>query len=136
LNFENACVSIAQQIIGSRMVPQAILGLQRGGLMMAVRLSHLLTVPMTDSLRECVSPCLIVDDIADTGFALQRIVGTKSPTDEDYDGLLPKVACFGTRIATWHRREGTAVEPDYYYADAEDYNIVYPWELPTIRRIL
>jgi len=92
-----------------------IYGIPRGGLVLAVTLSHSLMLPLKDS----VSPrALVVDDICDTGATLQPYV----------DNI----------TATIHYKPGAAVRPTVFYALKREAWVVYPWEdlwescLPTI----
>lgn len=62
--FDDACKQIAQR------VPKTITkiyGISRGGLIPAVRLSHLLRIPFADVIDKHT---LVIDDISDTGKTL------------------------------------------------------------------
>ncbi len=62
---------LAQQIIKSGRQIKYIFGLQRGGLIPAVLLSHKLGIPMTQNPN---SPnILIVDDICDSGETFKKL---------------------------------------------------------------
>jgi len=88
----------------------AIKGLQRGGLIPAVMLSHLLDIPMIDS-KIVSSSVLIVDDICDTGETLAPYKQTKNP------------------IATIHYKASALVEPNFWWGLVdENVWLVYPWE--------
>jgi len=88
----------------------AIKGLQRGGLIPAVMLSHLLDIPMIE--REIVSSSvLIVDDICDTGNTLTPYRQLNNP------------------IATIHYKTSALLEPNFWFKLASQNEwIVYPWE--------
>lgn len=86
-----------------------IYGIPRGGLTLAVALSHRLGVPM---LAAPCKNCIVVDDIADTGITLQHF------EDCNYATL------------TWcYKPDVSKVRPNYYYLTcAENEWIVFPWE--------
>jgi len=88
----------------------AIKGLQRGGLIPAVMLSHLLDIPMIE--REIVSSSvLIVDDICDTGNTLTPYRQLNNP------------------IVTIHYKISALLEPNFWFKLAPQNEwIVYPWE--------
>ena len=85
-----------------------VYGIPRGGLCLAVMLSHYTKIPLL--LAPCPN-CLIIDDIADTGLT-----------------LLHYKEC-GYYIATMFYHEQSKVVPDFWYKVKNDEWIVYPWEL-------
>jgi hypoxanthine phosphoribosyltransferase len=93
----------------------AVYGLPRGGLPIAVSLSHQLNLPLLMSYddRKVVTDkqILIVDDIADTGKTLNHY------KDEERN-----------IIVTLHFHEESTVRPDFYCEEKGDKWIVYPWE--------
>lgn len=93
----------------------AVYGLPRGGLPIAVSLSHKLGVPllMTYDDRKVVTDkqILVVDDIADTGKTLS--------TYKDGEKNI---------ICTLHYHKQSIVKPNFYCDDKNDDWIVYPWE--------
>ena len=84
-----------------------IYGLPRGGLTLAVCLSHRLKLPL---LLHSTKKTLVVDDISDTGNALKNI-NHKT-------------------IATLHNTNWTITPPDIFckYKLSKDNWIIYPWE--------
>ena len=92
----------------------AIYGLPRGGLPIAVSLSHRLELPILMNYydRKVVTnkKILVVDDIADTGQTL-----------EDFDNE-------HNIICTFHYHKQSLVKPNYYVEEKGDDWIVYPWE--------
>ena len=93
---------------------QAVYGIPRGGLPMAVSLSHILGVPMILDYKTEYPPTgdlLVVDDIADTGNTLK-----------DFRKEERNVIC------TFHHHEQSIVRPDFYCEEKGDKWIVYPWE--------
>ena len=92
----------------------AVYGLPRGGLPIAVELSHRLNLPLLMNYydRKVVTDkkVLVVDDIADTGHTLK-----------DFDNE-------NNVICTLHYHQQSIIEPDYYVEEKGDRWIVYPWE--------
>jgi hypoxanthine phosphoribosyltransferase len=86
-----------------------IYGFPRGGLCLAVALSHHLQLPL---LHEIEPGCLVVDDIYETGRT-----------------LTPASQCAGVRCVVWISK----VQPTWFSAveviDSPDW-IIFPWEDP------
>ena len=97
-----------------------VYGLPRGGLVLAVMLSHKLGVPM---LMSPCSNCLIVDDICDTGESLIHYVKNSCGTADGY-------FLNGYQIATMYYKDNRlGIKPDIYkYLKGNDW-IVFPWEV-------
>lgn len=95
-----------------------VYGLPRGGLVLAVMLSHRLGVPM---LMSPAPGCLIVDDICDSGESLLHYVKNTS-------GLPLEMKAY--RVATMYYRDNwLAIKPDIYLKLKGDKWIVFPWEM-------
>ena len=92
----------------------AVYGLPRGGLPIAVSLSHSLELPLLMDYydRKVVTDkkILVVDDIADTGKTLRDF---QNPHNI---------------ICTLHYHDMSIVRPDFYCENKCDKWIVYPWE--------
>ena len=92
----------------------AIYGLPRGGLPIAVSLSHSLGLPLLMNYydRKVVTrkKILVVDDIADTGHTLK-----------DFDSP-------HNIICTMHYHQDSITRPDFFCSEKGDDWIVYPWE--------
>lgn len=88
-----------------------VYGLPRGGLVIAVMLSHKLKIPLL--LAPCKN-CLIVDDIADTGISLQHYDIDKN--EKQY------------YITTMYYHRQSKVVPDFYVYEKTDSWIKFPWE--------
>jgi len=101
---------LANKIKESEIKFSSLFGVPRGGLVVAVYLSHLLDIPVT--IHSIDDETLIVDDISDTGKTLS---GFKH---ENY-------------IATLHYKKGSIVEPAFWVRKKKDKWIVYPWEIKT-----
>jgi hypoxanthine phosphoribosyltransferase len=109
-DISNAVNQLALNIKSSNIEISAIKGLQRGGLIPAVMLSHLLDIPMTNN-EVVSSDVLIVDDICDTGNTLKEYRQLNHP------------------IATIHYKPSALVEPNFWCILANEGEwIVYPWE--------
>ena len=107
---EDAVTSIAHQIKTKGIKIGYIKGIQRGGLIPAVLLSHKLNIPMVSN-GVLDNSLLIVDDICDSGQTLADI---------------KKYKCY---TATIHHKQTAITQPDFYYSLAsQDKWIVYPWE--------
>lgn len=112
--------------------PNAIVGLNRGGLQIAVMLSHYFDVPcipIKASLRDHESwdtgipagKYLVIDDICDEGWTLAGLKG-------DYDAE----ENIEVKYAVLHHNTPASFQPDYW-AEEIDKSInpcwiVYPWE--------
>ena len=92
----------------------AVYGLPRGGLPIAVSLSHSLGLPLLMDYydRKIVTDkkILVVDDIADTGHTLK-----------DFDNE-------HNVICTFHYHKQSLVVPELFLEEKTDEWIVYPWE--------
>lgn len=109
-DIENGVTSIANQIKAKKLKIEFIKGVQRGGLIPAVLLSHKLNIPMISN-GILGSNVLVVDDICDSGETLADIKNYKCYT------------------ATIHHKQSAIVIPDFHYSLVpDDIWIVYPWE--------
>jgi hypoxanthine phosphoribosyltransferase len=124
-----------------------IVGIARGGLIPAVRMSHILdnilmrvmdvkfytdveqhtefpeiTVPLTEPIEG--KNVLIVDDVADTGKTLKVV-------RED----IQKKGARDVRIAVIAKKPQSIVDPDYYIFQTDGW-IVFPWEkMPVCKKV-
>lgn len=111
--FDVAVESLYQQIIIDMADYDSIYGIERGGLILAVCLSHKLRIPLVREIRENT---LVVDDINDTGKTLMIL-------SNYINGAI-------SAVATIHLKAQTEFNSDYIYRLVEDDSwIVYPWEL-------
>ena len=101
-----------QTFVDSKLIKN-IYGIPRGGLVVAVALSHLLNIPLVLEKRLISRKTLIVDDISDSGKTFEKIIKNKK-----YFGTL---ALYST---PWTRHI-----PTYYVRSKKQNNwIVFPWE--------
>lgn len=84
---------------------KSVTGMERGGLIPAVMVSHKLGLPYVTKINGYT---LIVDDICDTGKTLKGMVGSYT--------------------ATLHHKPTANFTPDFYAKEVGDEWIVYPWE--------
>lgn len=90
---------------------RTVYGVSRGGLPIAVHLSHFMEWKFANDLfDDWIEHTLIVDDIAHTGKTLARGSGLYL-------------------TATLFYREESVIKPDFYVAKATKW-IVFPWEKP------
>jgi hypothetical protein len=108
--FEEGIKIIARQIKKSKTKIDGIYGVPRGGLIPAVRLSHLLKIPLTMFITPCT---LIVDDVADSGNTIANWKYNK--------------------IATLYYKPHCSIEPDFYAFETKNW-IVFPWEVSKRRK--
>lgn len=97
--------TLCKIIIKSGMQIRSVTGLERGGLIPAVLISHKLDVPYVNTIG---SSTLVVDDICDTGETLNSI-------------LTPLTAVLHYKPTAKHK-------PTFYALEVGDEWIVYPWE--------
>ena len=96
-----------------------IYGIQRGGLIPAVMISHWLDIPMA---KGDIGPnTLIVDDICDSGETLDKLV-------EKYQTLYSYP--FNLKTAVLHYKPHTSCFEPTLYAEKwnKDVWLIYPWE--------
>ena len=94
---------------------EAIYGIPRGGLIIAVMMSHKLNIPLITSFDGMYGKkFLIVDDIADTGHTLEKMKKLE--------------VCKDAIFATLDYHKQSVVVPDYWISEKGDKWIVYPWE--------
>jgi len=103
---------LAKQITNSTYQIDYIFGLQRGGLIPAVMLSHKLSIPMTQELTR--QNILIVDDICDSGETFKEFFLEYPHSIFACLHFKPHTSCFKPEFSA-----------NKFFSDAW---IVYPWE--------
>tara|TARA_R100001163_G_C5059964_1_gene196704 strand:- start:357 stop:761 length:405 start_codon:yes stop_codon:yes gene_type:complete len=94
---------------------EVVYGVPRGGLIVAVLISHKLGIPLITDFRDMYGEkFLVVDDIADTGRTLERHKKLE--------------VCKYAKFATLDYHKQSVVVPDYWVSEKTDSWIVYPWE--------
>ena len=102
----NSCVnSITNECKNKQF--SGVYGFPRGGLCLAVALSHSMKIPLLEELRP---DCLVVDDVYETGKTLNKVLGIPNTTTFVwYSKVIPK---------WWNTVEVS--NPDEW--------LVFPWE--------
>ena len=115
--FDTICRDLATHVVLMDGKPENIYAVPRGGLVVGVRLSHLLDVPMVYDRKQIGPRTLVVDDISDSGTTLTDLFAFLPPRER------PKVLCL-------EMREGSGFEPNYYYrkSNAGEWTL-FPWEV-------
>ena len=103
--FEECIFSISKQCKNKFF--EGVYGFPRGGLCLAVALSHSLELPLLKTPKD---NSLIVDDIYDSGFTLERIRHLK-----------------GSETYVWISKIAPTWWNSYKYIKGEEW-IVFPWE--------
>jgi len=103
--FAAGCQMIKVSIDKKSINIKNIYGIPRGGLVVAVQLSHLLNIPLTNKPNP--NDTLIVDDICDSGKTLEKY--------KDYN------------TATLYYNLEAIVKPDFWAFVQDDF-IKFPWE--------
>lgn len=107
IRFEKDLLTLSSQIAPYKEKYKYIFGIPRGGLIVAVWLSHQLQIPYTSNLF--IDPeILVVDDIADTGKTLFDL-------GQSWD------------TATLYYKIRSSVKPTYYAQETSNW-IVFPYE--------
>ena len=96
---------LCNTIVTSGIQIKSVTGIERGGLIPAVMISHKLNIPYVTKINK---DTLVVDDICDTGETLKNIVAGYT--------------------ATLHYKPTASFTPDFYAKETGDEWIVYPWE--------
>ena len=111
--FELLVHELADKIRKSNVRIQSVFGIARGGLTIAIRLSHMLN--LSYSTYELISPrTILLDDISDSGRTLSVYKKTfpLSPT------------------ATLIWKTTSIFKPDFYAIEkSDDRWVVFPWEM-------
>ena len=96
---------LCSTIISSGVQIKSITGIERGGLIPAVMISHKLNIPYVTKINK---DTLVVDDICDSGETLKNMVAGYT--------------------ATLHYKKTASFTPDFYSKEVGEEWIVYPWE--------
>lgn len=107
---ELGCQKIAKFLKLTKMKIKNIYGIPRGGLIPAVRLSHLLNKPLIIREEEISKETLIVDEIVDTGKTVKKYLEN------------------GYTVVSLFYNISKSKPPMYWVFVKEDKWIVFPWE--------
>ena len=105
-DIETLVNQLCKQITENTRTITSVTGLERGGLIPAVMVSHKLNLPYVYSIHPNT---LVIDDICDTGETLSLILG-------------------GVYTAVLHYKPTAKHRPTFYAQEVGDEWIVYPWE--------
>ena len=115
--FGNLCNILVEKIKKDPRKIECVYGLKRGGLPLAVHMSHHLNIPLLDHISwgidDIKDHILIVDDVADTGKTLKNIKWLVK--NKKY------------LIATLFYKPISTIFPDYFCVQTTDW-IQFPWE--------
>jgi hypoxanthine phosphoribosyltransferase len=108
--FDRAVLTMAELVQRARPKSYALFGVPRGGLPLAVALSHRVGLPVTRILRRGI---MVVDDIVDSGATVERLRAQRP----------------GCHVVTWFIREGMKLDgvASVAVAPAGAW-LVFPWE--------
>ncbi len=96
---------LCNTIVSSGAQMKSITGIERGGLVPAVMISHKLNIPYVSKINK---DTLVIDDICDSGETLKNMVAGYT--------------------ATLHYKKTASFTPDFYAKEAGSEWIIYPWE--------
>ena len=96
---------LCNTITSSGVQIKSITGIERGGLIPAVMISHKLNIPYVTKINKHT---LVVDDICDSGETLKNTIAGYT--------------------ATLHYKKTASFTPDFYSKEVGEEWIVYPWE--------
>lgn len=96
---------LCKKIVKSGIQITSVTGLERGGLIPAVLISHKLNIPYVYSIDYTT---LVIDDICDTGETLNKLVTPLT--------------------AVLHHKPAAKHTPKFFAQEVGDEWIVYPWE--------
>ena len=112
---DTAANLIADHLLESDHKFKGIYGIERGGLVLAVMLSHRTGIPYLSTLDSVFGKSfIVVDDIADTGKTLDKFSQLEVAKHAYY--------------VTIHQHQQTIFQPNYYVFEKKGKWIVYPWE--------
>ena len=112
---DTAASLITDHLLESDHKFEGVYGIERGGLVLAVMLSHRIGIPYLSTLGSMFGKLfIVVDDIADTGKTLNKFSQLEVAKHAYY--------------VTMHQHQQTTFQSDYYVFEKKDKWIVYPWE--------
>lgn len=113
VTWEDVTNYVDQVASNIKFKPSGVYGIPRGGLILAVLLSHKLDIPL---LMAPAKDCIVIDDIADSGRTLLHY----TENDTQFNRYF---------ITTMYYHERSQVKPDFYLNLKNDKWIVFPWEV-------
>ena len=110
--FDNDTGKISKFVSQYQGMVKNIYGIPRGGLPLAVKLSHLLELPLVLNPKQIGKNTLVVDDISDTGETLFKLLKDKMP--------------FG--VVTLFLKRTSKFKPIFHCRKVDKEWVVFPWE--------
>lgn len=100
---------------------KSVFGIPRGGLVVAVKMSHLLKIPLLLSRDDITNDTLVVDDIIDTGKTMHKLL---------FSLLGANVMVASLFVGPEFGDEERKVAPDFFLHRKTDKDtwVVFPWE--------
>lgn len=92
-----------------------VYGFPRGGLVLAVMLSHRMGIPL---LAAPCKNCIIIDDICDSGETLLHYDRNSSGEDKKAYHI----------VTMFYKQNSLGVKPELYDKEKDDAWVVFPWE--------
>lgn len=106
---------VANNYITSKI--RGVYGLPRGGLTLAVMLSHEGNIPL---LAAPCKDCIIIDDICDSGESLLHYHNNSSKVDNKPNYHI---------VTMYYKENKLGIQPEYWYKNKGEDWIVFPWEM-------
>ena len=103
---------VANWVRKNNLKPSGVLGIPRGGMILATLLSYKLDIPL---LLGAAPNCIVIDDIADSGRTLSHYTDNDTQFNKYF-------------ITTMYYHNRSIVTPDFWVYEKENKWIVFPWE--------
>lgn len=111
-NFDEDCAKLARGLRSYKDIAKNIYGVPRGGLVVAVKLSHALGLPLVLSKDQIKQHTIVVDDICDSGATLTKLLKGKR---------------YFIAVCLWAVEDSKFQQVGYIRKKTNQW-IVYPWE--------
>ncbi|MDO8627411.1 MAG: phosphoribosyltransferase family protein [Candidatus Diapherotrites archaeon] len=124
-DFDKVVEEICSKLRGKKFA--SVYGIPRGGLPLAVALSHKLEIPLVwseEELKQVLqrkNSILIVDEIIDSGKTMQKLIDLLSGKNPE----LRKKVC----VVAWFKRHNAEFVPNLFLEEIHGNEwILFPWE--------
>ena len=108
--FDADCRKIAAWAKGKNF--KNVYGIPRGGLPVAVKLSHLLDLPLTLDTKDITPRTLVAEDIVDTGKTIERLFRSCGEN---------------IKVASLYVGPKTKTKPNFFVRKKKNW-VLFPWE--------
>ncbi len=112
--YDQDIKALTKKIKAQKLDFDTIYGLPRGGLVVAVSLSHALDKPLIFEVNDISSRTLLVDDIIETGGTLKRLV-------DNFKIITPLI------VSIYYNKEKGTIMPTIFAREQIKW-VVFPWE--------